>query len=296
MPPLAVPSSLVRAMPVDVGGLAEQQRLAQAVLAGGGVDGQQRLVRRAGELALDDLAHLGQLVHQVLLGVQAAGGVHDHHVGAACGGGLQGVEDHRRRVRALGPADQLHVGALGPDLQLLGGGRAVGVARGQQHRAARAPCCRCQAILPIVVVLPVPLTPTTRITVGLAVSGIVSPGQRGGLGQQLAQAVGQVLPALQVARRGLALQALDDLRPWWARPRRRRSASPPGARRPPRPATRTSWPGARPPAPGGSWTCSRAGGGRSPPRWGSSPTPPARLAGTSSTANSSCQVRATRGA
>ena len=124
-------------------------------------------------------------------------------------------------------------------------------------------CGRCQAILPIVVVLPVPFTPTIRITVGLAASGrsCRSPA-RARLGQQLAQPAGELLAARQLARARLGLQALHDLRrggrahvgvdqrllqplqglvversgrPWPAAPRR---------------------------APGASWTCSRAGGGR----------------------------------
>ena len=82
MPPLAVPSSLVRTSPLDVDRLREQLRLAQAVLAGGRVDGQQRLVRRVGDLLGDHAADLGELGHQVVLGVQPARGVDDHDVGA----------------------------------------------------------------------------------------------------------------------------------------------------------------------------------------------------------------------
>src|SRR4051794_8119774 len=40
----------------DVDGLAEEHRLTQAVLAGGRVDREQRLVRRAGQLLLDHAA------------------------------------------------------------------------------------------------------------------------------------------------------------------------------------------------------------------------------------------------
>ena len=69
--------------PLDRDRLAEQHRLAQPVLAGGGVDRQERLVRRAGRLALDHLAHLAELVHQVLLRVEPAGCVDDHHIVAA---------------------------------------------------------------------------------------------------------------------------------------------------------------------------------------------------------------------
>ena len=47
MPPFAEPSSFVRATPVTLDRLAEQPRLLEAVLAGRGVDHEQRLVRRA---------------------------------------------------------------------------------------------------------------------------------------------------------------------------------------------------------------------------------------------------------
>ena len=49
----------------------------------GGVQHEQRLVRRARHLAPGHARHLGQLRHQVALGVQAAGGVHQHGVVAA---------------------------------------------------------------------------------------------------------------------------------------------------------------------------------------------------------------------
>ena len=71
-------------------------------------------------------------------------------------------------------------------------GRSVLLAAGDTFRAAAAlkvspaaistdrpsSFCRCQAILPIVVVLPLPLTPTMRTTVGFSASGIVSPSRR----------------------------------------------------------------------------------------------------------------------
>ena len=71
---------------------------------------------------------------------------------------------------------------------------------------------RCQASLPIVVVLPVPLTPTTRITVGSGRRSIVVVAGAGELGEQLGQALGQRLAADELALLGLALELLDDLR------------------------------------------------------------------------------------
>ena len=77
--------------------------------------------------------HLAQFFHQVRLGVQPARGVGQHDVDVARCGALDGVEHHRARVAALGPADDLGVGALGPRRQLLGCGGAERVAGGEQH-------------------------------------------------------------------------------------------------------------------------------------------------------------------
>ena len=82
-PPFAEPSSFVSATPRDLDGLAEELRLPDAVLAGRGVDHEQRLVRRALEAALDHAPDLRQLLHQVRLRVQAAGRVDDDDVAAA---------------------------------------------------------------------------------------------------------------------------------------------------------------------------------------------------------------------
>ncbi len=81
---------------------------------------------------------------------------------------LARVTASKARPEASEPAgsrDDRRAGALAPDLQLLDRGGAERVAGGQHHRLALAPqsCC---ASLPMVVVLPVPLTPTIRMTNG----------------------------------------------------------------------------------------------------------------------------------
>ena len=114
MPPLAVPSSLVRMIPVTPTASPKSLRLADAVLAGGGVDGHQRLVRRVGHLLGDHAADLGQLLHQVRLRVQAAGGVDDDHVGAALAAAGDRVEGDRAGIGALGALDDVDAGALAP--------------------------------------------------------------------------------------------------------------------------------------------------------------------------------------
>ena len=53
-----------------------------------------------------------------------------------CLGGLQGVEQHGAGIGALVLADDVHTGAVGPDLQLVGGGGAEGISGAQQHLLA----------------------------------------------------------------------------------------------------------------------------------------------------------------
>ena len=77
---------------------------------------------------------------------------------------LDGVEHDGARVAALVAPHELDVGPLGPRGELLGGGGAERVAGRQQHRAPVATCWL--ATLPIVVVLPTPLTPTNSHTFG----------------------------------------------------------------------------------------------------------------------------------
>ncbi len=112
MPPFAVPSSLVRMTPVT--STASPNSLAcrtpfWPVVAS---TDHQRLVWRVGHLLGDDAADLGQLGHQVGLGVQPAGGVDDHDVGAVLAAAGDGVERHRARIGALGAAHELAAGAL----------------------------------------------------------------------------------------------------------------------------------------------------------------------------------------
>src|SRR5690606_24002330 len=86
-------------------------------------------------VAVGDTAHLAELLHEVGLRVEAPGRVGEHEVDAAGGGPLDGVEDHRARVAALGAADDVGAAALGPGLELLGGRGPERVAGGHHDRA-----------------------------------------------------------------------------------------------------------------------------------------------------------------
>ena len=79
-------------------------------------------------------------------------------------GGLQRVEEHGAGIAARALADHVGLGALAPDFQLLDGGGAEGVGGAQQHGALSF--LKRLASLPMVVVLPEPLTPTTSTTAG----------------------------------------------------------------------------------------------------------------------------------
>ncbi len=97
-----------------------------------------RIVRfcQSGGLAVDHPADLAELGHQVVLGVEAAGGVDDQLVDLARLGRVDGVVDHGARVGALALADDLDAQALAPERELLDGGGAEGVARGEHHPLA----------------------------------------------------------------------------------------------------------------------------------------------------------------
>jgi hypothetical protein len=58
-------------------GFVKFARLHQRVHAGAGVQDQQGLVRRAGQFFVHDAMHLLQFLHEVVLGVQAAGGINE---------------------------------------------------------------------------------------------------------------------------------------------------------------------------------------------------------------------------
>src|ERR1700729_3437945 len=120
--------------PGHVDRLREGLGLAQPVLSGGGVNGEQRLVGGLGDLLGDDPAYLGQLGHEVVLGVQAPRGVDQDHVGTLAARLGDRIEGHRGRVGAEPALDEVHSGALRPQLELLHGRRSERVAGGQHDR------------------------------------------------------------------------------------------------------------------------------------------------------------------
>ena len=119
IPPFALPSSFVEDEPRDLGGLREEPRLLQSVLTRGGVDREQRLVRGPGQSLCDHASHLGKLLHEVLLRVQATRRVDDHDAPTARDAGADGVVGDGGRIRAAGRAHEVGARALRPRLELL---------------------------------------------------------------------------------------------------------------------------------------------------------------------------------
>ncbi len=133
IPPFAVPSSLVSTIPVTPAVAVNSRACVEAVLAGGGVHHEEDVVRRAGNYFRGRAAHFFEFGHEIRFRVQTSGGVHDDGVGVARARGGKRVENDGRGIGARLLVNQFGVRALGPDGELLGGGGAKSVARGEDH-------------------------------------------------------------------------------------------------------------------------------------------------------------------
>ena len=83
---------------VERAGLVEFLGLVERVGAGGGIDDEQREVRRGFILLGEGAADFREFLHQVVAGVDAAGGVADEELGSVGDGFLVGVEANRGGV------------------------------------------------------------------------------------------------------------------------------------------------------------------------------------------------------
>ena len=166
-PPRAVPSSLVTMSPVGPHRLGEELSLLHRVLAHGPVQHQQRLVRAhparggrsPGRPSAAPPSDPSWVCSRPAVSMMTRVSIpRDSR-------GFDGIERHRRRIA---PRRARHAGnaePLGPDLELRDRAR-----RGRCRRRRAAPIAPSRssrrASLAIVVVLPTPFTPTTRMTVG----------------------------------------------------------------------------------------------------------------------------------
>ena len=121
-------------------------------------------MRRPGHLPRGDAAHLGELLHEVLLRVEPAGRVHEERPSTPRAFAAESAS--KRTAEGSAPSRWRTTGSaqpLAPDAELLDRPGAKRVRRGQQHRCALGDAARA-ASLAVVVVLPEPLTPTRKTT------------------------------------------------------------------------------------------------------------------------------------
>ena len=190
MPPLAVESSFVRTMPVSP--IISWKTLACDRPFWPVVASRTKRTSglRSGNALVDDAPHLCQLVHQVRLRVEPSGCVGDDDVDVAGKGRVESVVDDGRRIRSRSMGHELAPVTIGPDSSW-----SIAAARNVSAAASRTDAFSARyrwASLPMVVVLPVPLTPTIRRTAGSPASA--DPGR------QPARRAAAVLPARPVPR------------------------------------------------------------------------------------------------
>ena len=212
MPPLAVPSSLVSTTPVTSTASANAcawRRPFWPVVASITISDS---CGAPVEPLRGHAAHLRQLLHQVRVGVQAAGGVGDHHVGAARLGRGDRVEDDRAGVAARAARGRSRRRRARPRSRAARWRRRGRCRPRRRSPTARARSRRCQASLPIVVVLPVPLTPTTMTTAGRALQvdarGVSPPATSASSSTRRSRTASA---AADAARLDLRLEPPDDL-------------------------------------------------------------------------------------
>lgn len=97
--------------------------------------------------------------------MQPAGSVDNNNIGVSCLACLNCIKNNRRGIRAFRRFDQIDIRSVCPDLKLLYR-RSPECIRCAQYNAS-ALLLEPERSLPIVVVLPTPFTPITRITEGL---------------------------------------------------------------------------------------------------------------------------------
>ena len=92
----------------------------------------------------DDSADLGELLHEVHLGVQAAGRIDENDIGLASNRRVDAVEDDRAGVGPRLMLDDLDSAAVGPDLELFDRGGAESIRRGEHRLSASRRRTRCE--------------------------------------------------------------------------------------------------------------------------------------------------------
>ena len=170
MPPRAVPSSLVITSPVTPAILLKISTCDSAFCPAVASSTSSTACGAVGVELPDHANDLFELVHQLGLVLQPAGGVDQQHVDAFAPWPLQRVEGE---TRGIGARARAITGEPVRSPQILS--CSIAAARKVSPAASitlRPSARSLAASLPIVVVLPEPLTPTTRMTKGFCVASI----------------------------------------------------------------------------------------------------------------------------
>src|ERR1700747_2271812 len=122
--------------PGDAGDVAKDLDLGERILPDRCVEHQQNGMRHCGVDLLHHAHDLLQLVHQHRLVLRAAGGVDEQHVYFLAPRLRERVENEPGGVGTRSARDHQRAAAPTPDVELVDGGRAEGIAGGEHHRAA----------------------------------------------------------------------------------------------------------------------------------------------------------------
>ena len=91
-------------------------------------------MRSAADLVVENVSNLGELLHQVDLGMEPTRCIHDQVIRVVLDRPLRGSVGYRGRVGVRFPRDDLDAESLAPDGQLLDRGCSKGVGRCQDDR------------------------------------------------------------------------------------------------------------------------------------------------------------------
>jgi hypothetical protein len=120
----------------DGDGFVEFAGLLESVGAGGGIDDEENLVRGGGVFASHHTMDLLEFLHEVVLVMEASGGVADEKLGLQTLGLFIGIEANGGRVAVLRAFDEGDLEAFGPNLELLDGSGAEGVCGSENDAVA----------------------------------------------------------------------------------------------------------------------------------------------------------------
>ena len=132
-PPLAVPSSLAKTIPVQFTASVNFDAWLMPFCPVVASSTSNHFVRRGRNLLANRLLNLRQLGHQILLRLQPAGRVDDAHIGPGFDRLLDRPIGHARRVGVRRAGDDRHAQPIAPNRELLDRRRPKRVAGAEHH-------------------------------------------------------------------------------------------------------------------------------------------------------------------